>query len=329
MGLISQRFAIENRLKATPVSRHNYAVDDHPITIYGSHELVMQAKDSHNISRKSKRTFYAIDIRYYDVILGREWLDNINPDICWPKREWFYRDSTAAVQILLVEDFKKSLKEDIIIYAFYGASAESDKPEWRPPCDSHGIRIYSVEIDVIEIPEKYKDFEKIFSKKKCKTVPEGTQITYAINLIGGSETSYRPIYPLLERELRILRDYFAEKEIIDWIRRFKSLADSSILFVPKSDGFLRLCVDYRALNKITVKNRHSLPLINEAIDRLAGAKIFIKLDLRDAYHRVRIKPEDEWKTAFRTRYGHWEYTIMSFGLTNAPATFQAYINEAL
>jgi hypothetical protein len=92
---------------------------------------------------------------------------------------------------------------------------------------------------------------------------------------------------------------------------------------------LRLCVDYRALNKFIIKNRHPLPLIDKTIDRLAGIKVYIKLDLRDVYHRIRIKPGDEWKTAFRTRYGHYEYIIMLFGLTNAPATFQAYINEAL
>ena len=133
---------------------------------------------------------------------------------------------------------------------------------------------------------------------------ERTQIAYTINLIKGIKIFYRPIYLLSERELRILRDYFKEKEAIDWIRRFKSPADSSILFVLKSDGFLRFCVDYRALNKITIKNRHPLPLINEVIDRLAKTKIFIKLDFKDAYHRVRIKSENEWKTAFRTRYGH-------------------------
>jgi hypothetical protein len=92
---------------------------------------------------------------------------------------------------------------------------------------------------------------------------------------------------------------------------------------------LRLCVDYRALNKFTIKNRHSLPLIDKTIDRLARAKMYTKLDFRDAYHRIRIKPGDEWKIAFRTRYGHYEYMIMPFGFTNAPATFQAYINETL
>jgi len=133
----------------------------------------------------------------------------------------------------------------------------------------------------------------------------------------------------LEKELRILCDYFAEKEVIGWIRRLKSPTGALILFIPKLDGLLRLYIDYRALNKIITKNRHLLPLINESIDRLSGAKIYIKLDLRDAYHRIRIKKRDEWKTAFRTRYGLWEYVVMPFGLTNAPATFQAYINEAL
>jgi hypothetical protein len=80
---------------------------------------------------------------------------------------------------------------------------------------------------------------------------------------------------------------------------------------------------------VTVKNRYPLPLIGEIMDRLVGAKVYTKLDLRNAYHRIRIREGDEWKTAFRTRYGHFEYLVMPFGLANAPATFQAYINQAL
>jgi hypothetical protein len=106
-----------------------------------------------------------------------------------------------------------------------------------------------------------------------------------------------------------------------WIRRLKSLAGALILFVKKKDGSMRLCVDYRGLNKITVKNRHPLPLISESLERLAQAKYYTKLDVREAYHRIRIKEGDEWKTAFRIRYGHFEYTVMPFGLTNAPAQF--------
>jgi hypothetical protein len=82
-----------------------------------------------------------------------------------------------------------------------------------------------------------------------------------------------------------------------------------------------MCVDYRALNAVTIKNRHPLPLIQESLDQLVGATIFTKLDIREAYYKIRIKEGNEWKTAFRTRYSHFKYTIVPFGLTNAPGTF--------
>ena len=129
--------------------------------------------------------------------------------------------------------------------------------------------------------------------------------------------------------MRILRDYLTEKEAIGWIRPSKSSAGTPILVILKLNSLLRLCVDYRALNKITMKNRHPLPLINKSINRLSGVKVYIKFDLRDVYHRIRIKKGDEWKTAFHTRYGFWEYVIIFFRLTNAPAIFQVYINKTL
>ena len=109
----------------------------------------------------------------------------------------------------------------------------------------------------------------------------------------------------------------------------KSPAGAPILFVPKPDGKLRLCVDYRQLNKLTILNKYPLPLMTELRERVAGATIFTKLDLKDGYHLIRIRKGDEWKTAFRTRYGHYEYKVMPFGLVNAPATFQAMMNHIL
>ena len=126
-----------------------------------------------------------------------------------------------------------------------------------------------------------------------------------------------------------LRTYLDDVLAKDWIQYLTSPAESFILFVSKKNNNLRLCVDYRGLNKVTIKNRHPLSLISETLDRLNEVKRFTKLNLKNAYHRIRIRKGDEWKTAFRTRYGHFEYLIMSFDLINAPATFQTYINKSL
>ena len=106
-----------------------------------------------------------------------------------------------------------------------------------------------------------------------------------------------------------------------WIHELKSPTGAPILFILKKDGSLRLYVDYRGLNAITIKNHYPLPLISETIDCLARARIYTQLDLWDVYHCIQIKDGNEWKTAFHTRYGHYEYTIMPFGLINMLATF--------
>jgi hypothetical protein len=99
-----------------------------------------------------------------------------------------------------------------------------------------------------------------------------------------------------------------------------------VLFVKKKDGTLRLCIDFRQLNKVTVKNKYPLPRIDDLFYQLKDAKIFSKIDLRSGYHQVRIKDEDIGKTAFRTRYGHYEFTVVSFGLSNAPVVFMCLMN---
>ncbi len=130
-------------------------------------------------------------------------------------------------------------------------------------------------------------------------------------------------------ELETLKAYIENNLASGYIRPSKSPAGAPILFDKKPDGSLRLCVDYRGLNNLTIKNRYPLPLVGELLDRLGRARRFTQLDLTNAYHLMRIREGDKWKTAFRTRYGHFEYQVMPFGLTNAPAMFQGYINKIL
>lgn len=135
-----------------------------------------------------------------------------------------------------------------------------------------------------EIPPELKGYEDVFSKQKSKIMPPRKAMDHAIELIDGKTPPYGPIYPLSQRELQVLRQYINENLECGWIRPLKSPAGAPILFVPKKDGGLRLCVDYRGLNKITVKNCYPLPLVSEILDRLAGAKFFTKIDIQDVYY---------------------------------------------
>ncbi|UTT89899.1 hypothetical protein NDA17_006194 [Ustilago hordei] len=136
-----------------------------------------------------------------------------------------------------------------------------------------------------------------------------------------------PLYLKGPKEMSELRRYLDENLEKGFIKPSKSPARSPVLFVPKKDGGLRLCVDYRGLNEITVKNRAPLPLIEEQLFLLRKARIYTKLDLRAAYNLIRIAKGDEWKTAFGTQLGLYEYLVMPFGLANAPAHFQSFIND--
>lgn len=179
----------------------------------------------------------------------------------------------------------------------------------------------------IQLPEKYEEFQDVFDKVKASRLLEHRPYDCPIDLQEDTQPPWGPIYGLSPVELETLRTYIEENLTNGFIRHSKSPTGTPIFFVKKKDGSLRLVVDYRGLNKITIRNRYPLPLIPTLLEQLNGAKHFTKIDLRGAYNLVCIRPGDEWKTTFRTRYGHFEYTVMPFGLTNASAVFQHMAND--
>lgn len=154
------------------------------------------------------------------------------------------------------------------------------------------------------MPEKYKEHTDVFSKAMADILPEHRKYDCPVDLQEGAQPPFGPIYSLSPPELEALKTYIDENLAKGFIRPSSSPAGAPILFVKKKDGSLRLCVDYRGLNRVTIRNRYPLPLIPQLLDQLSQARIFTKIDLRGAYNLVRIKSGDEWKTAFRTRYGH-------------------------
>jgi hypothetical protein len=179
------------------------------------------------------------------------------------------------------------------------------------------------------IPPKYEKYSSVFSKVEADRLPPYRPYDHAINLQPQAQPPFGPIYNLSKVELETLHDFIKENLAKGFIERSESPAGAPVLFVKKKDNSLRMCVDYRGLNKVTIPNRCPLPLISETLDRLHKAKIYTKLDMRGAYNLIRIEKGDEWKTAFRTRYGHFQFRVMPFGLCNAPATFQAFVNDTL
>ena len=178
-----------------------------------------------------------------------------------------------------------------------------------------------------QIPEAYHQYLDVFSKQKAVALPPRRPYDHSIALEDGTTPPFGPIYSLSEVEQLALRTFLDENLANEFIRPSQSSAGAPVLFIKKKDGSLRLAVDYRSLNRITKKDRYPLPLIPDLLDCLRSARSFTKIDLRGAYNLVRIADGDEWKTTFRTRYGSYEFQVMHYGLTNAPASFQRFMND--
>ncbi|GJP30128.1 hypothetical protein CLOM_g22514 [Closterium sp. NIES-68] len=180
-----------------------------------------------------------------------------------------------------------------------------------------------------KIKELLKEFQDILSDDLPNELPPYRTHQHEIVEEPGSKPTFRAPYRLSPKELTDMKKQIQYLLAKGLIRPSTSPYGAPVLFTPKPDGSLRMCIDYRALNKQTIKNKYPIPRIDDLLDQLQGATVFSKLDLRSGYWQIRMADNSIHKTAFQTRYGSYEYLVMPFALTNAPATFQSEMNHIL
>jgi hypothetical protein len=177
------------------------------------------------------------------------------------------------------------------------------------------------------IKQVLEEFLDVMPKELPEDLPPRRQVDHAIEVMPKMAPPAKAPYRMSHEEFKELKVQLKELLTKGYIKPSKSLYGALVLFVHKKDGTLRMCVDYRALNKATVKNQYPLLRINDLFDRLSGTKVFSRIDLRSGYYQIRIAEGDEEKTICRTRYGSYEFMVMPFGLTNAPTTFCTLMND--
>ena len=261
----------------------------------------------------------------FDVILGKNWLAAVQPVIDWKNNVVIINKQDSMVNlngtqeaqpfILSAMQFKKNVKSnDQIFLCFIDSNSKISSS------------FAGVDKSISSVLENFQD---VFPEDLPKGLPPKRAFDHKIVLEEGSTPVNKPIYRLSLTEQDEVRKQVTELLDKGFIKPSSSPFGAPVLFVKKKDGSLRMCVDYRGLNKITIKDGYPIPRIDDLIDRLKGAKVFSKLDLRSGYHQLRISDEDTYKTAFKTNDGLYEFLVMPFGLSNAPASFMHLMNETL
>ena len=329
---IDQRLAVEHELTRTEAELPMLTwLQNQHIQCYGAYILPLKFRDSKGVAQKHDVLAYGVDRAEPPLLIGRHTLKKLGIDIENRTDSWRWGLRDSQLSRISVETLKKEIRSGAqpVLVGWLSFTPGPDGAVQVLSTKAELHRRLSAQMEEAPLPPELEQYRDMFDNDSAAMLPTHRVTDHAINIKDGKEAPHGPLYNLSQRELGVLREYLQKEVERGRVVRSTSPAGAPIIFVPKKDGTLRLCVDYRALNSVTVKDRCPLPLINETLDRLQGAQFFTTLDLKDAYHRIRIRAGDEWKTAFRTRYGHFEYNVMPFGLTNAPATFQAYINRAL
>ena len=304
MPLSKLRFPLEVEVAGNKV----FMVSD----IYRNCEIEI---DSH----KFKSNLIPMPMGEFDVVIGMDWLGQYKADISCEDK---------TVQIIAPNG------EKLVVYG-------ERRSGTMPVCTfarakrylSHGCQAYLAHVIDSEKRSKtlqefpvVNEFPDVFPDE-LPGIPPDRQIDFRIELVPGATPVAKTPYRLAPTEMQELMKQLQELLDKGFIRPSTSPWGAPVLFVKKKDGSMRMCIDYRELNKVTIKNRYPLPRIDDLFDQLQGASYFSKIDLRSGYHQLKVREKDVPKTAFRTRYGHYEFVVMPFGLTNAPAVFMDLMNR--
>ncbi|GAU38281.1 hypothetical protein TSUD_119620 [Trifolium subterraneum] len=267
---------------------------DCPLTIFGRHFGI---------------DLVCLPLRNMDVILGMNWLkfNQVHIDCLNGTVMFLEPDKDVNLETATAGQVKKLMNEEALVFMVCASLITEEKP---------GV----AELPVVnEFPDVFPD--------DISDLPPEREVEFAINVVSGTQPVSMAPYRMSAAELRELKKQIEELLEKKFIRPSVSPWGAPVLLVKKKDGSMRLCVDYRQLNKVTIKNKYPLPRIDDLMDQLVGACVFSKIDLRSGYHQIRVKADDIQKTAFRTRYGHYEYSVMPFGVSNAPGVFMEYMNR--
>ena len=226
-----------------------------------------------------------------------------NFHVDWTTLTWRFKINSEKITIQFFENFL-DLDDKMLVYALM--------------CIMFNVEIT---LEMRRLLELLKSYENCFDFKNAKILLEYENENHVIDLILDAKSSYKPLYILFETELNVLKNYLLNNLILSRIREFTSRVNASMLFVFKKDDNFRFCIDYKELNVLIIKNKYSFSLIDETLNRFVNAAYFIKLNFKNAYHRIKIRKSNEWMTTFRIRYDHFKYTVMFFELVDASVTF--------
>ena len=316
-----------------------------------------------------QKLFYIANLVKYKIILGDGWLKKHNPQINFKERSIAFNSADCFEKGCLChgkpckvyqagkEPLRSPTNQGPNVYAisastFYCLARKKDhhgfmllprdKEKYFSAATTNAVTAddyekfmkgkqqYTREEIKKKVPQKYHSELEVFMKQDADQLPPHRPEDHEIKLMEGTTAPYARNYkPMSTQELEAVRKYLDEHLGKGFIRPSSSSAAAPVLIVRKPGGGLRVCIDYRALNAVTIKNRYPIPMIQDTLNQLCKAKIYSKFDVVAAFNRLRIKEGQEWLTAFNTRYGQYEYLVMPFGLCNAPGTFQSYINESV